>query len=151
MEARRAALWVALVAAIVAGCSPFSRGRAGKLQTGSVGAQPLTVQQDEREAEAAPTLASFEATDVASGLRCTGGYNPLESTLTFTAAVVCEDGRTGEVTAQLSRDLGGTGTLVFAGGATATVTLRRLATADVKAPPAAAKELPAPDPTAYVR
>jgi hypothetical protein len=150
MEARRAALWFVLIAAIVAGCSPFSRGRAGKLQTGSV-AQPLIVQQEEPKAEAAPTLASFEATDLASGLRCTGGYNPLERTLTFTAAVVCEDGRTGEVTAALSRDLGGTGTLVFASGATATVTLRRLAAADVEAPPTAARELPPPDPSAYVQ
>jgi hypothetical protein len=149
MEARRAALWVALIAAIVAGCSPFSRGRAGKLQTGSV--VPPAQQEGETAAAAAPTLASFEATDLASGLHCTGGYNPLESSLTFTAAVVCEDGRTGEVTAPLSRDLGGTGTLVFAGGATATVTLRRLAAADVETPPSAAKELPAPDPTAYIR
>ncbi|MGH6923498.1 MAG: hypothetical protein ACRED5_07135 [Propylenella sp.] len=150
MGARRAALWVVLFAAIVAGCSPFSRGRAGKVQTGSV-APPLVLEEEAPALAAAPTLASFEATDLASGLRCTGGYNPLESGLTFTAAVVCEDGRTGEVTGPLSRDLGGTGTLVFAGGAAASVTLRRLAAADVETPPTAAKELPAPDPSTYVQ
>jgi hypothetical protein len=147
MAAHHAALCVALLAAFVAGCSPLARFKAGKIQTGSVAPQEV----EAPAAPAAPSLAAFEATEPSTGLHCTGAYNPLENSLTFTAAVVCEDGRMGEVTAARPGKLGGTGTLVFVGGATVSVALRWLAATDVEAPPSAAHQLPAPDPSAYVR
>jgi hypothetical protein len=147
MRAHRAALCVALLAAFVAGCSPFGRGRAGKISTGSVAPQ----QEEEAAPEtAAPSLAAFEATDLATGLTCTGSYQPLENNPTFAAAVACDDGRTGKVTAARSPEFGGAGTLAFSDGTGGTVTLRRLAAAEVSAPPSATNQLPAPDQSAYV-
>lgn len=146
MRAHRAALCVALVAAIVAGCSPFGRGRGAKISTGSVVEEPAP-----EPAAAAPSLSAFEATELATGLKCTGSFQPLENSATFDAAVVCDNGQTGRVKAARSDDLSGTGALTLADGTAGTVALRRLSTADLQAPPSAKTELPAPDPTAYVR
>jgi hypothetical protein len=146
MRTYRAAFCIALLAAIVAGCSPFSRGR-GKVQTGSV--TPQVEAKAPPTVAATPSLVTFEA-GLAGGLHCSGGYNPLENSLTFTAAVVCDDGRTGTVTAARSEENDPVGTLVFADGATVSVALRRLAPGDAEAPPRAAKQLPAPETSAYV-
>ncbi len=148
MNAQRAAICIALSGAILAaGCSPFSRFRDGKVETGSI-LPPLEQAEEERPPAAAPTLAAFEATEPASGLQCSGGYNPLEEGLTFTAPVVCEDGRTGKVTARRSGE--GAGTLAFDGGVSVSVSLRRVQD-ETEIPPAAPNQLPAPDISAYVR
>lgn len=144
MKARSAAWGVALAAALtVTACSPLGRGEPNSVRTGSVASQagnPLEAPSD------ALSLSTFEATDFKSGLTCTGSYNPLENAETFTAAVVCDNGRTGEVTGMRSRDLSGTATLTLAGGETSSVALRPLAGAEQAAPPASAKQLPSPDP-----
>lgn len=148
MRIFRAALCLVLLAVSAAGCSYFGRGRGGDVATGSV---PQPRPQQTSESSAAPSLAAFEVTDLATGLTCTGNYQPLENSETFDAAVVCDDGRTGHVTATRSEDLSGTGTLALADGTAGTVALRRLAAETAEAPPTAKTQLPAPDPAAYVR
>jgi hypothetical protein len=145
MGAVRAAISAVPLAVLVAGCTMLSAGKPGRVNTGSV--EP----QERQAPAAAPSIASFEATELSTGLKCTGSYSPLENSRTFTAPVVCDDGRMGEVTAARSRDLSGTGTLAFSGGGEGTVALRILAASEGEAPPPAASELPPPDPSTYVR
>lgn len=130
-----------LVALLIAGCT---LARQEKIRTGSVRPHKAAAAAPET-----PSLAAFEATDLSTGLKCIGSYNPLENVATFTAAVACEDGRTGKVTAARSHDLSGTGTLKLAGGTTGSVMLSRLV-AD-EAPPSARNQLPAPDPSLYTQ
>jgi hypothetical protein len=134
-----------LFALLVAGCSMLSAGKPGSMSTGSV--EP----EEQSAPAAAPAISAFEATELSSGVKCTGSYNPLENSRTFTASVVCDDGRMGEVTAARSRDLSGTGTLAFSGGGEGIVALRSLAASEGEAPPPAARQLPPPDPSTYVR
>lgn len=133
------------LAALVAGCSLSGLGESGAVRTGSVDGR------EEPAPVAAPSLAAFEATDLATGLTCTGSYNPLESGPTFSASVVCDDGRMGKVTAARSRGLSGTGTLALSDGSEGSVALRRVAARETEAPPAAANQLPPPDPSTYLR
>ena len=149
MRAGYWALAIALpLAAFAAGCQLLP-GRGGEtVATGSVTSAPERKTPD--QTAPVPSLAAFEATDLTTGLTCTGNYNPLENSPTFTARVVCEDGRSGTVTGPRATELSGTGTLELADGGGA-ATLRRLSAAETEAPPAAANQLPPPDPSAYVR
>ncbi len=148
MEASHTALLCAvLLATVMAGCSSLGGGEGGNVATGSI-AEPAPA------VTAAPSLAMVEATELTTGLRCTGSYNPLENSATFKAAVVCSDGRTGAVSGVRPGSFSGTGTLVFSDGEEAAVALRRLSTGEageMDAPPAAVRQLPAPDPTVYAR
>lgn len=147
MGAGYRAIATLLLAASAAGCTLLPGGNE-MVSTGSV--TNASSQQGVRET-AAPALAAFEATEVTSGLTCTGNYRPLENSPTFSARVVCEDGRTGTVSGPRSNDLGGAGTLELADGGGGAVTLRRLSAGETAVPPAAANQLPPPDPSAYVR
>jgi len=140
----RAAVVAVLVALSVGGCVLHSRSI---VRTSSVAPRP-----HERPATAAigPSLVAFEATDLETGLTCSGSYEPLDMSPTFVAVVMCDDGRTGEVAAARSDEFSA-GTLTFESGWRSAVTLRRLAEADAKAPPVAARQLPTPDPLLYVR
>lgn len=144
MGSGHAAVVAVLVALSVAGCVDHP---SGKLRTGSIAPMP----HERPQASAVePSLVAFEATDLDTGLKCAGSYEPLEKSPTFVAAVVCDDGRTGQVAAPRSDEFSA-GTLVFDNGWRSAVTLRRLAAADAKAPPVAARQLPTPDPLLYVR
>ena len=143
----RALALTLLLTAFAAGCQALSGGGA---QTDTLATGSVTTSSPDETAPA-PALAAFEATEVTTGLTCTGNYRPLENSPTFTARVVCKDGRTGTVTGPRASELGGTGTLELADGSGGAVTLRRLSAADTEAPPAAANQLPPPDPSTYVR
>ncbi len=150
MKASHTALCAVLLAVATAGCSSVGAGKDGNVATGSIAAEPTAASA----VTAAPSLAMFEATELVTGLRCTGSYNPLENNATFRAAVVCSDGRRGTVSGVRPGGLSGTGTLVFADGEEAAVALRRLAQGEAEvtdAPPVAVRQLPAPDPTVYAR
>jgi len=145
MGVRHTAILAVPLATLVAGCSILSPG--GLIRTGSVARQVETSAVPLPPAPVAtPSLAGFEATDLASGLNCTGNYNPLENEATIDTPVVCEDGRMGRVTAARSRDLSGGGTLVLANGAKSAVALRRIDATTAGAPPAAVNQLPDADP-----
>ena len=148
MGAGYRALAVALpLAAFAAGCQLWP-GR--DAETEAVASGSVTAGSPEQTTPA-PSLAAFEATEVTTGLTCTGNYSPLENSPTFSARVVCRDGRSGTVTGPRTNDLGGTGTLELSDGGGGAVTLRRLTAAETEAPPAATNQLPAPDPSTYLR
>ncbi len=147
MRVLRAALSIVLLAALVAGCSYFGRRDDNKIATGSVAALP---RKKPASPPAAPSLTAFEATDPATGLTCTGSYQPLENSVTFDASVVCDDGRKGRVTGARSQEPNGTGTLTLDDGTGGSVALKRLFSESAEAPPTPETELPSPGPT-YVR
>ncbi len=143
MGAGRTTISALALAALAAGCSLSGSGESGAVRTGSI--------ERREEPAPAPSLAAFEATDLATGLTCAGSYNPLENRPTFSASVVCDDGRMGKVTAARSRGLSGTGTLALSDGSEGSVALRILSARESEAPPAAANQLPPPDPSTYLR
>lgn len=107
-------LWLLLPLIFLAGCSK------------TLVSEPALVQLPNGKTlrgttEASLSKGTFSVSDNAAKLTCSGTYDPLDTNKQITAAVSCNDGRTGTVS--ITRDdtgLGGTGTATLSDGTTAT-------------------------------
>jgi hypothetical protein len=121
MGSHLATLAAVAVALGLAGCMTLAANKGGSRA-------PLA------EKSASIAVSTFEVTELATGVRCAGQFDPLQSSAMISVPVACDDGRTGMVTVARTRDLSGTGTIAFADGSKGSVAFGEVATTVLDAP-----------------